>query len=482
MSSLRRAVALSSVTQYGALLVQIVSTLIIARLLNPEEIGIFSVGASVVAVAHTLRDLGVTNYLIQAKAATARQIGAALGITMLAAWSVAAVLFLAAAPAANYYREPGVAEVLRVSAISFLLIPFGSIALAMLRRNMNFLAISHITLSSALVHGLTSVGLAHAGFGFMSLAWANLAGTACTVVAAAWLTPKGSRALPTLRGVREVMAFGSRASIASLATEVGYSAPDLIIGRMLNLEAVGMFSRAMGFVMLFERAVTDIVNAVALPYFSAEHRAGTDLSSQYAKAIAIITVTAWPCLGFLGLMAEPLIGILYGDQWGGAVLPAQILVVAIGIRCANPITGAIVLARGDVRRLMITQIALQTAKIGLIVIGASGGLAMVAYCLIIAELFGALLFARVIAQHLTFGATDYLRSTGRSFTVTVACLGPVIALSSTSGFASLAAPLRVGAALCIAGAVWLFAIFLVRHPIAGETRRLLGAALRIGRK
>ena len=100
--NIRSALAYSFGTRYAATAVQFLSTLILARLLSPSEIGIYSVGASVIMIAHTLRDFGTSSYVIQEPELTPSRLRTAFTLTVGVAWCLAMAIYLAAAPLGDF--------------------------------------------------------------------------------------------------------------------------------------------------------------------------------------------------------------------------------------------------------------------------------------------------------------------------------------------------------------------------------------------
>ena len=349
MSSVRKSLALSFAEKYSALVINGISLIVLARLLTPAEIGIYSVGAAVVAVAHVLRDFGVGNYLIQEQKLTQERVRTAFGVALVIAWVMAAVVFALSGSAAHFYAEPGLRQVLRVLSLTFLIIPFSSQVLALLQRDMAFGPLYVIGIASTLVHAMTGITLAALGFGFMSLTWASLAGVGTTTLIAAFYRPSVARLLPSFKEWRRVATFGSISSAASIVAEIGMTAPDLILGRLLGFTAVGFFSRAAGLVQLFNRMVMQAVLPVMTPAFAAKNRRGEDLLGVYLKGLSYVTVLAWPFFIFLGFMAYPIIRILFGDQWDDAVPIVQILCLAGIFRPLWYFVSSVFIALGEVR-------------------------------------------------------------------------------------------------------------------------------------
>ena len=112
MTSVRRSFFLSLADSYLAIALQLASTVIIARILTPAEVGVFAIAAVFSTLASMFRDFGVAEYLIQARDLDRDKIRAALGLNIIVSWAMAAMVFLAAPLAAKFYREPGVGDVM----------------------------------------------------------------------------------------------------------------------------------------------------------------------------------------------------------------------------------------------------------------------------------------------------------------------------------------------------------------------------------
>jgi len=114
----------------------------------------------VVSISHTLRDFGVSNYLIQEKELTRDRLRTAQGLTVAVGWFLAIALFVLSAPLAGFYGEPGVEAVLGLLSVNFLVLPFGSVTAALLRRKMRFGILLRANLASAFAQSAVSIWLA----------------------------------------------------------------------------------------------------------------------------------------------------------------------------------------------------------------------------------------------------------------------------------------------------------------------------------
>ncbi|MCZ8111340.1 MAG: lipopolysaccharide biosynthesis protein [Betaproteobacteria bacterium] len=467
---------MSSAESYLTVILQIGSTVIIARLLTPEQIGVFAIAAVFASLASSFRDFGVAEYLIQERELTRSRIAAAFGLNVIVSWSMALLLLVLSPLAARFYGEPGVGEVMRIQAVSFLLVPFGAITLAWYRRELRYGPIAISNVLSALTSAIVAVALAWNGAGHLSLAWAALASILAVVLAAAWFRPAEVPAWPSFRGMGEVFRFGKWASATYLVAQLGRGAPELVLGRTEGAVAVGLYSRGNGLVELFNRLTMNPLLQICMPYFAQQHREQGSLPRVYAHSVGLLTALGWPFLATLAVLAFPGIRVIYGSQWTEAVVLAQVLCLAGALDLAYLLAREALMAHGQARRTSTMQLQFVALKV-------AGLLASVPF-----GLLGAC-WGLVAASTLSLGVSLWhLRSIGlrpaRLFSVCVPSLWLALIVAGPPALvAAVWPPAEDNYVLwALAGATWgtvawLSALRLLRHPLLHEISRLVAPLL-----
>ncbi|MBE9527339.1 MAG: lipopolysaccharide biosynthesis protein [Proteobacteria bacterium] len=468
MSSIRKSLLISFAEKYAAIFIQFFSTIILARLLTPEDIGIYSVASVIVGLAHMFRDFGVSQYIVQEKELTIDKIRSAFGAAILFAWTMAVVLFFLKSLVANFYSDERLEDVIFVLTLCFILLPFGSVTLAVLRRNLNFAPIFRVQTASAFVLAFTSIVLAIEGYGFMSLAWASLAGVITTVVGITYYRPKNFPFFPGFREIKSVINFGGLTSIARLCKEVRVATPDMVTGKMISMDAVGLLGRAMGLIKLFEMAVLTAVRQVVLPHLSAEQRAKGDIGAAYLRIIDYVNVLAWPFYGVLFILAFPIMRVLYGSQWDAAVPITQILCI-YGISSAMfYFLDEVLISVGMVKKSAIFHFQLLIIIIPSVVAVGGYGLQAVAFSLVVVSIVGLIMAHRLLARVLKLDYSSILKSMSKVFGIfSFSITGPIlitlfIAMESNNYVWIL------GAGIISAAIGWISGVVIFRHPIKNE--------------
>ncbi len=483
MTSVRKSLAFSALDSYLAMVLQIVSTVIIARILTPEQTGIYAVAAVFASLASTFRDFGVGEYLIQEADLTQDAIRAALTVNIGVSWAMAVLLFVAAPWAGEFYRAEGVRDVMRVQAINFLLIPFGAVTMAWFRREMNFKPILLASLLGNSISFAVVLTLALKGYGYMSLAWSSLAGVVVTVAVSIALRPASFPRWPGTRGVAKVVNFGKFASGIYIFGQLGKGAPEMIIGRAQNMAAVGMFSRAQGLVEIFNRLVVRAIMPVYLPYFAKAVRDTGSPKPGLMQAMAYLTAVGWPFLAFMGIAAFAAVRLMYGQQWLDSVPLARILCGVAALELVYVASKECMLSKGLARESNNLQVVTQLLRVAGLFAVFKFGLLGACWGLFAAATVGMVVSHAYLARHVGVRVDEVLRSLWPSVQVTGITVAPLALWAlfkpiDESNYLAVAA--LAGTSACV---LWLASLKLTRHPLWPEIARIgIGIKGRLGRQ
>ncbi len=471
--STRRALFFSFLDRHSALAFSILSTIVIARLLTPEEIGVFSVSMVLTSLVASFRDMGAGQYLVQERELTADRVRASWAV-FLGTGTLLGLLMLAASyPVAAFYGEPRMTAIVQVVAVSFFVTPFGSMTYAWLMREMRFQDLAVMRFISGLAGAATSIGLAWAGVGALSLAFGSLASTLANAAVAALYRPSSFGWMPGLREIKRVLGFGSQISLAGLLGVLTAGIPELLLGKLQSLLASGLYSRSNGLAALFHRIVLDATQTVALPLFSSASRSGQDLAPAFLKGVSYVTALGWAFFFGLALLANPTTRLLYGTQWDASVPVTQVLAVAFSIGLPTSLCPQLLMGVGRARtvlRLYVLNFVISGVLIGVgahhSLFGAALGFAAAQAAMLIAWTAAA---RNAVGFRLRGLLVELLRS------LTLACITALAAVVSVLlwGFQPNSSLLSIMTAVVLGPPLLWWGAKVLRHPIAAETEKIL---------
>ncbi len=473
-TSFRHSLSLSFIEKYVGQMAALIATVILARLLTPAEIGIYSIGAAVVLVIQLLRDFGVTQYVIQQENLNDDELRSAMAVAVIIGWGLGILLYYSAPTIAAVYQQPGIAKLMQVLSISFFLVPFNSVTLALFRRDFEFEKVLKVNLASTFSHTIVVIFLAWYGLSYMSMAWASVAGVVAGVGVALMLNTRKLSFRPKFSGMSKVAKFGGWMSTTTITKQASVAAPELIIGKVLSMEAVGLFSRAIGTVRLFHYAVTSAIAPLALPLFSGAAREGVDVKKIYLSMLEHVTALAWPFYGLLALMAYTIVSILYGSTWTEAVAPAQVLCLWAAVSSITIYRNEVLTAVGKVQAATMVELISLVATVALCAMAATFGITAVAGALIIAAIIEVIITYIIFRTIVNILISDLWQALNKSMYVTIwSLLIPLVVfiyLPPSSDRVWLPLILSVfGSAIG-----WLIGVFFHHHPYRKELESLWG--------
>lgn len=469
MANLRASLLITFLSTNGATAVQLVVTIVLARLLAPEEIGVYSITAVLVSTAHIFRDFGVASYLQREKDLTRDAVGAAFGVLLTSSWLIALLLFLVSGTAAAFFNQPGVRDVMQVLALGFVFVPFGAITHSLLTRDYRAREQVYAYVAGTTAYAVTAIGLALLGFGYMSMAWANLVNIIATALAYIPFRPAVAPWLPRFRGWRKVVNFGAGAVLGNSLQMVNNALPDLVLGKLSGPHDVGIMSRSISTPNMLNQVLGPTVNYAVLPFLSRTHHAGEPLSVPLTRGMSYLTTLMWPALAVTFVYAEPIVLFLYGAQWLECVPLIRQLCLALALGVPFTFNNAAYMAIGRPYLTSLPTAVDIGAKALAVVLLYDGTLARFAWALVSASVLMVPLHALLLNRLLGLPLRAFLAAQSHSLLVAGLCLLTALLLRPlTRGTPPFVEVLVIALAM---PPVWLAGLRLARAPLLDEVRR-----------
>lgn len=471
MTTVRRALAISMGERYVLIGIALIGNMLLARLLTPEEIGIYSVSLAVIGIAQVMRDFGIGNFLIQEKNLNDAHIRTAFGISLLIGCLLFLVIFFGAPWSGSFYGETRMVETMRISSLNFLVLPFCTISLALLRRDMLFNRLVTVTLIAAFAGFAVTISLAYTGYGPNSMAIGAVATNIATGMGA-WLARTNRKLLlPSFTEWRVLLNFGGQSAVANVVTTVAMDINDLALGKILGFSPVAMLSRAQGLMNLFHRDIMSAIRNVAYPAIANAYRQEDDLEPRHTHAVACVTGFAWPYYAFVGLFAVDVLRLMFGAQWDEAApLVGWFCLAGAAAASCNLVT-SLLMAIGRIDLVTKLELIIQPTRAVIIVLAVLYFRSVEAAAVAFAIVFTGSVFVIYMFKGVAI-RTDWhalFNSLGKSLAVTIICIliPASLNLHLRGPDGATSSPILFMAAVIVAIA-WFFALRIVDHPLSRE--------------
>lgn len=466
MSKLVKATIFSILTQHSIQLISFASIVVLARLLTPEEVGVFAVASSLAFLAIEFRSLGMGQYLVREEEISEAKIRSATGLMIIVSWTLAALIIILAPAISNFYEEQALTTIFWYIAATFFIAPFTSIPFSILTRNMQFEKIMIAKVSSSVVRAGGAIALVMMGYSYYGLAMATLAGAIVEFLVVNFFRPKNTPWLPSFSGLKEMMRFGVFASTGGVLQRFSHSVPDLILGKLATMSDVGLFSRALGLLLFLNKMVAMAVQPVVLPHLSEIKRSGSCVSQAYLRASVMQAAFSLPLFALVSVIALPLIRVMFGDQWDFAAPIASILALWAIFQTIHCFSSVALIAAGEEKKSMEKEIVIFISRFVAIVATASYGLDMVAWGMVLSGIIEYLVNSWALKKALGLTQRDVLVAFFPTIILTAVCwitASLVFYFIDMSGYSSdWLQFLSVSFSVL---AVWLVTIWLTNHPV-----------------
>ena len=320
MANVKNAVIFSFLSKYSGLLIQVCGTAVLARILTPEEYGIFSIAFIFLAFANVLKDVGVTQYLIKEKELNNEKIRSAYTILIFFSALIAGLLYIFASHISLFYKEPRLELMIQLLSLNILLSPFGSIITALLSRNLEFRPTFIASIVSQLLSYGSMIYFAVHGYGEITLAVGTIISTLATIFVLQFFRPAEIPLLPGIGNIKEVFHYSKFVLGTALIGQIGHYFSQLAIGKYFNIDSVGLLNRAISSADMFNQLFSESLYKVITPYVSKINREDQQTNEIFFLLTKIQLNIALPFFSLLALFAQDILVILFGEQWIDAAL------------------------------------------------------------------------------------------------------------------------------------------------------------------
>jgi O-antigen/teichoic acid export membrane protein len=307
--------AVTLASQTLKFVLSMVVTVVLARLLTPQDYGLIGMVVVVTGFITLFKDIGLASATIQRAEINHQQISTLFWINVGLSLLTMIVTIAIAPLVARFYNEPRLTGITMVFAAGFL---FGGLTVqheALLRRQMRFVALSVIDILSLLAAPMVSIVMALRGFGYWALVFGQLA-TAITNAVGVWIVCGWRPSRPSRNaGVRSMLAFGGNLTAFGVVNFFARSLDNILIGRFWGATQLGLYARAYQLLILPIEQINAPITAVALPALSRMVDTPERYRQAYVRMLEKVAILTMPGVALMIATSEWVVHILLGPQW-----------------------------------------------------------------------------------------------------------------------------------------------------------------------
>ena len=334
--SLVRGIAWTGAMRWATQVISWASTLIIARLLGPNDYGLVGMAAVYLGFVQLVNEFGLGAAIITQRDLAEDQIARLGGLALVMGGGFVALSALLATPLAAFFAEPAVRWIIIVSSLSFLV-------------------------AEALVAACGTLALALAGAGYWALVIGPVIGRAVSTLLVAVWRPHRVAWPRDFQSIAHAVSFGWHVVVARIAWYLYSNADFAVVGRVLGKAALGAYTVGWTIASIPVDRVTALVGSVTPPVFSAVQHDPPALQRYLKNLTEGLALITFPASVGLALVADEFVIFALGDHWRPAIAPLRLLALSAALRSVSPLLPQIIVSTGHTKRNM--QFAILAALI-----------------------------------------------------------------------------------------------------------------------
>jgi O-antigen/teichoic acid export membrane protein len=304
--------------QAAQFVLNLVSIVVLARLLTPHEFGLVAMVTTVMSFVRIFGDGGLSTAAVQREGLTHVQVSNLFWANLTLGATATLIVALAAPVIASLYQEPRLIGITLALSLTLVLMGCTVQHQALLKRQLRFKAIAIIQVGAAAAGTVTGIGMAWVGFGYWSLVGMQLANVVVLLLLTVSLSPWRPQRPRRDGGTRSLLSFGADVAASSFMWSLARGADSILIGRMWGAAPLGLYSRAQA---LLVRPVDQLIapfQALLIPSLSRLQADPVRYRHLARQAYHTVALVSFPLAGLLMALAHPVTVLVLGPRWESA--------------------------------------------------------------------------------------------------------------------------------------------------------------------
>lgn len=313
--------------RFGAKFVEFIVSIVLARILSPDDYGLIALVAIFIALMNVFVDSGIASALIQKKDADELDFSTAFYFNFFLCVILYSFMYITAPVIAEFYNNLALIPIIRVLSLNIIVSGLKNVQQAYVSRNMLFKKFFFATLGGTLAAAALGIGMACTGFGIWALVAQQLANVTIDTVIL-WCTVKWRpKKIFSLVRLKRLLHFGWKLLVSGLLNTTYENLRSLVIGRKYTATDLAYYNQGHKFPSFIVTNVNSSIDSVLLPALSFVQEDRERVKNMTRRAIKVSTYVMAPLMMGLAFTAETLVQIILTEKWLPCVLFLRIFCV-----------------------------------------------------------------------------------------------------------------------------------------------------------
>ncbi len=404
--------AIDNVAQMG---VTFLVSIVLARLLSPDDYGLLGLITIVTAVCTTLVNGGFTTALIRKKDITEDDYNTAFIVNLALSLLLYAIVYASSPFIADFFKREELVSLTRVASLGLIAGALSLVPQTRLTKRIDFKSQTKITLIASVTSGVLGIAMALLGFGVWSLVAQTLSNQVLRTILL-WVI---DRWIPKFRfskaSFQELFGFGWKIMLSGLLDTVWKELYQVVVGKFYSPATLGQYTRGKQFSQLLSSNLTNVVQRVTYPVLSNIQDDKERMVSAYRRIIKTTMFITAVGMFFLGAISEPLLYCLIGPKWHEAATYLPLICISSSLYPLHAINLNMLQVQGRSDLFLGLEIIKKIIALGPLFIGAFVGIMPMLYTNIIIGIISYFLNSYYTGKFLNYSSWMQLKDVAPSY-------------------------------------------------------------------
>lgn len=393
--------------------ISFVLSIILSRLISPEEFGLTAMISIFISIASILINSGLSSSLIRYKESSPSDYSTVFYFNILVSLIFYIILFILAPFISLFYNQPELTLLTRTITLVFVISSFGLIQNTLLVKELNFKKQTLINFSGLFTSVVVGINMALKGYGLYAIVGQTLSQAAC-VTTLLWVTSKWR---PTgfinLDSLKKLWKFGSYVLFTGIFNSIANNLDNIIIGKVFSPATLGLFVRAKSTRAIPENIFSSVLSTTSFSILSKLNDNLEELRNKHLYFFRLAVFFFIPFTFAFNLICDNLVILLYGEKWKAAIPLLQIISFGILPNMLSSFFGQSLMSLGNSKVTMKLNMIKRTITLSMLPLGLFIEIHQFVWIFVISQYLGLILDIYFTINNLKTKWSNYLNEIWR---------------------------------------------------------------------
>lgn len=387
----RTAIIWNGISQFGQSGITLLSTIILARMLTPDDFGLIGIVTIFIAFSQMMVDTEMGCALLRKKTVTNTDYSTLFFYNLAVSIAIYLILFFSAPLISDFYSRPPLTGIIRVISITIIIHAFRVVQRIMIFRDLKFKTYALINVFSGIISLAVAVWCAARGSGYWSLVWQQITLALCHVA----FMEAYNRFIPSpvfsKKTFKYQFSFGISLFGSNTIRIIADNISTNIIAKVTNINFTGYFTQASRITNFSQNTITSVMDQCIFPMLAKIENPDV-LKSTYHRLLYMITGALSIFTICIVIWANPIIELILGKEWSQASWIMRILAISIPFAAINILCRNILKTLGETKRIMLLETIKSFLLIFLLILSTLIGMKLIIWAIVAAQIIGTVMW------------------------------------------------------------------------------------------